>query len=590
MITANPVREMRFVLVIVSLLTSARLLGAEGQPPTIFNTLSSHGDRIVGSGVPVGWSVTAASTTPLTYQWHQNGNPLLGATNRFLTLNEVQMSEAGVYTVQVANEFGSVTSNAGTLTVVPGLDLRRIGQITISGWVYSFDVVANLAYVGVDSGASSSEGGGVRIFDVSDPSAPVLIGGVALAAARQVVSISDVVVSGERVYVAAASRGFFIIDASDPVTPFILGHFDTANNALDLVIRGSIAYVATSRGVEVLDISVPQQITRIGSYSTDQAVYTLDLNGETLYVAATSEGIHVLDVSDPATPRGITSFKPGISVDTVKVRDRRLFCSGYRGPSVYDVTDPQFPLTLAADNATADSRGMAVAKHFILDGSSRWITPGTYLIAFDAANPRQLIPVAVVPTTGTVEAIEVRDNRVFVAATGGGVDIFEFGVATDPPFVLMPPLPIQAVLGTDAEFDTHVVGGLNLRFQWFKDGESLPGGTNQTFRIEAVASRDTGEYSVSVENEAGTVMAGTARLDIIDAVSLSLQSVLIGDIRGPRPTFAAPDGVQAEIWGTANLVDWQPVWFGRFDGLPFEIIDTTGPAAFRVYRLRHGAR
>lgn len=340
---------MRFLLVGVSLLTSVLLLGAEGQPPTISNLSSSLSDRIVGTAVPVGWSVTAGGTLPLTYQWHRNGNPLPGATNRSLMLNQVKASDAGVYAVHVKNEFGSATSKPATLTVVPGLDIHRIGRITTPGWVYSLDVVANLAYVGVDSETSSPEGGGLRIVDVSDPSAPVFIGGLALAGARQVVSISDVVASGQRVYMAAASRGFYIIDVSDPVKPFILGKFNTTNNALDLVIRGSTAYVATARGIEVLDISVPQQIARIGSYSTAEAVYTLDLDGETLYAAVTSEGIHALDVSDPATPRLITRVKPGY-VDTVKVRKQRLFCSGNFGPRVYDVTDPRFPLSMASEN------------------------------------------------------------------------------------------------------------------------------------------------------------------------------------------------------------------------------------------------
>src|SRR5262249_30217551 len=50
-------------------------------------------------------------------QWLLDGVNLAGATNSSLTLINVQTSEVGGYSVVVANDLGSVTSDTATLTI-----------------------------------------------------------------------------------------------------------------------------------------------------------------------------------------------------------------------------------------------------------------------------------------------------------------------------------------------------------------------------------------------------------------------------------------------------------------------------------------
>ena len=67
----------------------------------------------------VSFSVFAVGPGTLTYQWRFNGTNVIGATNSSLTLNFVQYSQAGNYSVVVANSFGSTLSSNAVLTVVP---------------------------------------------------------------------------------------------------------------------------------------------------------------------------------------------------------------------------------------------------------------------------------------------------------------------------------------------------------------------------------------------------------------------------------------------------------------------------------------
>jgi len=64
------------------------------------------------------FSVEASGTAPLSYQWYYNTNTVLtNATTSILTLTNVQLTDAGGYSVMVTNAYGSVTSAVAQLTV-----------------------------------------------------------------------------------------------------------------------------------------------------------------------------------------------------------------------------------------------------------------------------------------------------------------------------------------------------------------------------------------------------------------------------------------------------------------------------------------
>lgn len=66
------------------------------------------------------FAVTATGDAPLTYQWYHDDDAIAGATDATLTLDGVQRSDLGAYTVVVTNDAGSATSNAATL-IITGL-------------------------------------------------------------------------------------------------------------------------------------------------------------------------------------------------------------------------------------------------------------------------------------------------------------------------------------------------------------------------------------------------------------------------------------------------------------------------------------
>ena len=92
-------------------------------PPTI---LTQPQDEAVALGEDTGFSVTAQSRSPLSYQWFFGNSEIVGATNQVLSLSNVSTNNLGLYSVWVANDVGSVTSAPAALTFTTVL----AGQIT----------------------------------------------------------------------------------------------------------------------------------------------------------------------------------------------------------------------------------------------------------------------------------------------------------------------------------------------------------------------------------------------------------------------------------------------------------------------------
>src|SRR5207237_182339 len=84
-------------------------------PPSITGQPQS---RTNISGTIASFTVTAAGTTPCSYQWRFNGSDLTGATTDTLNFASVDYTNSGNYTLVVTNVGGSITSVVATLLVI----------------------------------------------------------------------------------------------------------------------------------------------------------------------------------------------------------------------------------------------------------------------------------------------------------------------------------------------------------------------------------------------------------------------------------------------------------------------------------------
>src|SRR5262249_10291471 len=149
--------------------------------------ITQPASQIVPCG-PVTFSVTAAGSQPLTYQWRFNSATIPGAVGPTYSISDVETNDTGRYDVVVANSYGSVRSAAATLTVQP---------FSISGRVFDIGGTNPLAGVSVkgagNPGVSDANGYyQVTCVAAGDYSMFASLSGYNFGAARQVTVGPDI--------------------------------------------------------------------------------------------------------------------------------------------------------------------------------------------------------------------------------------------------------------------------------------------------------------------------------------------------------------------------------------------------------------
>ena len=160
----------------------------------------------------------------------------------------------------------------------------------------AFFVSGEIAYL-------SNWTGGLRLFDLSDPSSPVFI-------ASYGQSSEGVFVAGDRAYVG----GIGILDVSDPTSPTLIGDHDLLTG--DLSVSGPLAvsyWHDESRMIRILDVSDATSPTHCGSFSVQGATRNIDfftrscvetvwMDGDLIYAVTRGEGLWILRYTGPRAP------------------------------------------------------------------------------------------------------------------------------------------------------------------------------------------------------------------------------------------------------------------------------------------------
>src|SRR6267143_417660 len=116
--------------------------------PVVPSIAAQPTSQTVTSGQAATFTVVAAGTAPLTYQWQKNATVIAGATSSTYTTPSTTASDNGSqFRVVVGNTLGNVTSSIATLSVnaaavVPSITTPPASQTVTAGQAATFSVVA----------------------------------------------------------------------------------------------------------------------------------------------------------------------------------------------------------------------------------------------------------------------------------------------------------------------------------------------------------------------------------------------------------------------------------------------------------------
>ena len=103
-------------------------------------------------------SVGAVGSGTLSYQWYQDGQPVLNATKAALNFPSIQLTNGGLYAVVVSSAYGSATNPPAPVVVKPvGVSLGFYAELTdfyasltiegVTDHTYGIEFSTNLANV-----------------------------------------------------------------------------------------------------------------------------------------------------------------------------------------------------------------------------------------------------------------------------------------------------------------------------------------------------------------------------------------------------------------------------------------------------------
>lgn len=272
----------------------------------------------------------------------------------------VTQGHAYVVSIRNGNEPGGLTVFDVSNPSAPVL--RKVISLPTDNYWNAVWSKGNALYV-------ASQSTGAIVFDISNPADPQQVRSVPSGQGQ--LDVHTVFVEGDRLY--AMSPGpvpkTLIFDIRQPTDPKLLGEYMVSgadsNSALGyphdaLALDGRLYINHWSSGYVIVDVTDPAHTKRLGSYAYPYATShanAVGKFGERLIAFEGGEnwGAHlrVLDVTDAAHPMRIGEFKmeDNASIHNMVLKGERLYIAHYQhGVRVLDVSVPEEPKQVAYYN------------------------------------------------------------------------------------------------------------------------------------------------------------------------------------------------------------------------------------------------
>ncbi|MCX7848247.1 MAG: immunoglobulin domain-containing protein [bacterium] len=88
-------------------------------------------NQLMQLGTSASFSVANDGVTPYFYRWYHQGAPIADVTAAVLNIANVQQSHTGMYHLVVSNFYGTATSKAAELSIIP--EPTRITGFVLAG-------------------------------------------------------------------------------------------------------------------------------------------------------------------------------------------------------------------------------------------------------------------------------------------------------------------------------------------------------------------------------------------------------------------------------------------------------------------------
>ena len=467
-------------------LASAGASAQTATAPTI-TTQPAAATAIIGGNAT--FSVVAAGTAPLAYQWLKGDTTLPAGTAASLTLTNLVAGDAGAYRVRVTNTAGSVTSSSANLTVNaapvaggPTITTQPAAATAIVGGNATFSVVAAgtapLAYQWLKGDTTLPTGTAASLTLTN------LVAGDAGAYRVRVTNTAGSVTSSSANLTvnAAPLAGTKPAITTQPVSKSV-------------ATGASHTFSATASGTAPLTYAWYKEGRLVASGSNADLVFAA--------VAPSDGGTYRLVVSNSAG--GAVSESATLTVTAAGSGSGSGGSGGGSStPGSGSSTVATAPAITTQPAATTASSGTKVTFSVVATGTAplryRWYKDGREIERAESATYE--LSSARVDSAGLYS---VRVSNSAGSITSAPAALTVNGAAT----ITTPPATQVVNSGTDATF-TVAATGTDLTYAWKFNGRTLRGATSATLKVTNPGVLSEGIYTVTVSARGSSAAAASA--------------------------------------------------------------------------------
>ncbi len=419
------------------------------------------------------FSVSGIGTKPWSYQWYKDGEAISNATEATYAVENVQMSDAGEYTVVVSNSVGSVTSEVMTLTVQeaplfrPGFmvsyypsnkSISNVNDaetciVTPSQW--KSDPMTGLYYDVINFSDSSN--------DTTHFADPVLFPGDN--------GDNFVILAETDVVIPEAGNWSFGVYSDDGFKLNITGND----------VNFSSAYTEGRAGSDTIStFNFPTE----GIYHI-RLLYFEATGGASLKFYAGKGSYN--SFSDTFRLLGDTE-NGGLLVGIGTLEEPPVITEQPQSQNVAEGDDVTFSVTAEGDNL-----------------SYQWFMEGLEILG-------------ATDSSYTIENVQITHSghyKVIVYNNAGSEESWDAILRVNAilhPAIITQPVSQTVDEGDSVTFFVEATGTGPLWYQWYKDYEPISGATDPSYTIEKAQMSDAGKYMVVVQN---SVWADESNLAIL---------------------------------------------------------------------------
>jgi hypothetical protein len=610
--------------------------------PTPATVVTAPSDKTVPAGTNVTFTVVAGGTPPLSYQWQFAGTDIAGATGASLTLNNVQITNAGSYSVVVSNTYG-VTNASAVLTVTPSAPFllsQPSNQEMVRGGAVTFTVSARgsdpLSYQWKFKNADipDATNASLTLSNIQTNNAGTYC--VIVNNASGIITSSNATL----VMVPTVIVGWGSVLTSSPNPPLGLTNVTaiSAGDNYSVALKGDRTVYAW--GWDAFSrLNVPAGLTNVSVISAGGFHGSALVNagtvvdwGDSFFDAAVNVPAGLSNVVDVAAGYKFNlglkrdgtvaawgdnflnplNLPPGLSniVDIgagwyhglALKKDGTVVAWGYNSSGQTNVPPGLTNVVAIAAGwqhsmALKDDGSVVVWGGTLASGQTN-IPPGLTNVVAIAAGARHCLALK---DDGTVIAWGLntsgQTNVPFwltnVVAIAGGSSHSLALLNDGSPYITKPLLSRTTSAGSAIILNASVMGSQPLNYQWQFNGTNLAGATNATLTFTNLPVTVAGNYRCLVSNVLGSVITSNATLTVTRQplrfdVSPNCPQITNGSLYLRLLNLAGAGPVLIEA--SSDLTTWKPVYVsGPVVGtLEFLDVDAANHPQ-RFYRATEGA-